>query len=459
MVMKKVIILFAGLLIVANAVYSQGCILDGITFTAQEQIDNFHSDYPGCKQIGGYIKISGTDITNLIGLLGIVSTGGRLQILNNPSLATLAGLDSLQSIAGSLIIENNPLLQNLNGLHNLKTIANHMDINSNPSLISIAGLGNLVSVGGFLSIENNSSLTSIEGLDRLTSINSNVLINYNSSLKDLIGLESLSSIGGFFEISSNNNLTRIEGLQSLSSVGGDLQIKYNPTLSNLVGMESLVSVGGALFIGYNHSLTSITGLGKLKSVGGYFWVRNNDVLTTFSGLEGLTHIGTGPLIGAYELRIEENENLFSLTGLDNIKESTIDNLTIINNPKLSTCHIKSICDYLASPNGSTEISNNAPGCNSQQEVEEACEETSVSETEIMKRLSIVPNPANSVIRFESPCMSGGLINVFNANGKEMLTSKSEATTTSMDISVLPPGLYFVRLSNDKTVEVGKFVKK
>jgi hypothetical protein len=38
----------------------------------------------------------------------------------------------------------------------------------------------------------------------------------------------------------------------------------------------------------------------------------------------------------------------------------------------ATCLPQGICNYLASPNGAIVIFGNAPGCNSQQEVEAVC---------------------------------------------------------------------------------------
>jgi hypothetical protein len=47
----------------------------------------------------------------------------------------------------------------------------------------------------------------------------------------------------------------------------------------------------------------------------------------------------------------------------------------------------------------------------------------------------------------------------NLNGEEVLTINLLKPKTQIDISALPGGVYFVRLTNDKTVEVGKFVKQ
>jgi len=65
--------------------------------------------------------------------------------------------------------------------------------------------------------------------------------------------------------------------------------------------------------------------------------------------------------------------LTSLSGLNNIDPGSIIDLSITNNSLLSACEVQSVCDYLASPGGAVEIHDNAPGCNSPDEVQEACE--------------------------------------------------------------------------------------
>jgi hypothetical protein len=91
--------------------------------------------------------------------------------------------------------------------------------------------------------------------------------------------------------------------------------------------------------------------------------------TNLNGLSVLTSTEGNVFIGD---DAGGNHALTSLTGLDNIDGGSIIDLIIGDNPYLSTCEVQSICDYLASPNGSIEISGNATGCNSQQEVEAAC---------------------------------------------------------------------------------------
>lgn len=66
------------MLLCSLSLYSQPCLFEGITFSTQEQIDNFQTNYPGCTEIGGGVLIQGNDITNLDGLDVITSISGYL---------------------------------------------------------------------------------------------------------------------------------------------------------------------------------------------------------------------------------------------------------------------------------------------------------------------------------------------------------------------------------------------
>ena len=99
--MKKFYFLLVALLAI-NIAMAQGCLPEGITFTIQEQIDNFQTDYPGCTEIEGNLSITGNDISNLNGLSVITSIGGNFQIgelyIGNPLLTTLSGLNNLNRV-------------------------------------------------------------------------------------------------------------------------------------------------------------------------------------------------------------------------------------------------------------------------------------------------------------------------------------------------------------------------
>jgi Secretion system C-terminal sorting domain len=75
-------------------------------------------------------------------------------------------------------------------------------------------------------------------------------------------------------------------------------------------------------------------------------------------------------------------------------------------------------------------------------------------------LSVFPNPANDKITIEiSGKTNESNLAIVNIEGQELIKQKISNRKIQIDISNLPSGVYFVRLTNDKTVEVGKFIKQ
>ena len=75
-------------------------------------------------------------------------------------------------------------------------------------------------------------------------------------------------------------------------------------------------------------------------------------------------------------------------------------------------------------------------------------------------INIYPNPATDKITIErSTTPVKSQLTMMNLNGEEVLTRNLIKPKTQIDISNLPSGVYFVRVTNDKTVEVGKFIKE
>ena len=87
---------------ISLSLLSQSCLPEGITFTTQEEIDNFQTEYPGCTEIEGNLTISG-DIGNLNGLNVLNSIDGDF-LISNTSLNTLEGLNNIEYIGGFLSI-------------------------------------------------------------------------------------------------------------------------------------------------------------------------------------------------------------------------------------------------------------------------------------------------------------------------------------------------------------------
>ena len=150
----------------------------------------------------------------------------------------------------------------------------------------------------------------------------------------------------------------------MTSLDQYIVIWYNDVLSNLV-IENLSNIPQYLSIRGNNSLMNFDGFSGLTSIGGYLLIEGNGSLSNITGLGNLQSIDGN-------LEIMGNSSLISLAGLNNIQENSIEDLSIYYNLSLSECDVQSICDFLASPNGTIDIYSNAPGCNSEEEIEVAC---------------------------------------------------------------------------------------
>jgi hypothetical protein len=74
-------------------------------------------------------------------------------------------------------------------------------------------------------------------------------------------------------------------------------------------------------------------------------------------------------------------------------------------------------------------------------------------------LKIYPNPTTNEVTIElSPTSSQGTLSLLNINGQEVMKC-TVRIKTQIDISNLPGGVYFVRVTNDKTVLTGKLIKQ
>jgi Secretion system C-terminal sorting domain len=76
---------------------------------------------------------------------------------------------------------------------------------------------------------------------------------------------------------------------------------------------------------------------------------------------------------------------------------------------------------------------------------------------LVSPLSIYPNPTLTTITIETP--TKGSLSINNCSGQQLITRPITESRTQIDISNLPSGVYFVRVTNERTVEVGKIVKQ
>jgi len=239
------------------------------------------------------------------------------------------------------------------------------------------------------------------------------------------------AIGGNVSI-HGSDITELNELSNLTSIGGYLVIFNNNSLTSLSGLENLTFIGGSLVLNGNNSLTGITDLENVTSLGGY-------------------------------LTIHDNNSLTSLSGLDNISAGTISDIYIYNNQLLATCEAQTICDYLSAPNGNIEIHDNAMGCNSQEEVEEACGITSILEPYINDDIKFYPNPFTTSTTIEYTLKIPQLVTItfYDSFGRVVDNIIHHQQQGLQKIVWTPEGLnegvYYFRVETGGQVVTGKVV--
>ena len=55
--------------------------------------------------------------------------------------------------------------------------------------------------------------------------------------------------------------------------------------------------------------------------------------------------------------------------------------------------------------------------------------------------------------------TNGQLSILSLNSQQLITCQLTEPITQIDISTLPSGVYFVRVTGERTVQVGKFVKQ
>jgi len=409
-------------------------------------------------------------LINLTGLENLTSIGGGLLIYWNDSLASLTELKSLSSIGSDLWIQDNHSLSTCDAEWLCEYLSNPSGrviiIGNEIGCLSVVDVGMACGALPYLPYGNYSFLSQAD------------IDNFQTIFPDCTELEGNVSIIG-------NDIANLNGLNGVASIGGSLGIAMTNSLTSLTGLENLVSVGSGLWINENADLASLDGLGKLTSITASYLLWENDILTSLIGLDNQASIGGSLVIGKIfppfgggnpalinltgleslislgaDLLIRDNPNLKDITGLDNIIAGSILNLFVYENDSLSNCDIKGICDYLASPNGTIEIHHNKTGCNSREEIHQACtfglDENSATESHINN----FTNPTSKTITILMPTMpdKNTFMTIYNINGQGLLLRQIKEKQTVVDVSGLTTGIYIVRVVDDNGVKAGKFVK-
>jgi Secretion system C-terminal sorting domain len=329
---------------------------------------------------------------------------------------------------------------------------------TNGLYISGTGISNLNGLNQITSVvESNlyigwNDITSFGGLENITTID--YLIVENTDIVNFSGFNSLENLGVLY-VELNNSLDNFDGLQSIIEISS-LRVENNQNMSSFYGLNSLQSVvdplsNNVLFqIIDNPNIVDMSGLESLSIIDGQLYIFNNDNLQSLSGLDNLEWIdGTLSLVDNNNLN-----NISTISDIDNIN-GTFLNFRIENNPNLSECSIHYICQYINDPDANYFISNNAPGCNSQAEIEQGCL-LSVAEVDLNKTVSIYPNPVSKILHIHS---SEGIelekVNVYSLSGEYLISTSEE----NVDLTTLSAGIYFVQVVTDQGNITKKIIKE
>lgn len=322
--------------------------INGDLIIDASKVDNF----PNLTTITGDFIIRFSDFTSFVlnndgdlGMFSLETIGGDFRIQNNSNLVNFEGLENLTSVGGELSIgqsffyvgDGNPSLTNLQGLDGLETVSS-ISIGDNQALTSVAGLGNL-NHSYAMNIHHNTSLTSLDGIFIEGEIYfTDLRIGNNSNLTDISALSSFQTFGRL--AISHNALNNLSGLENVAFIN-HFSIWQEFNLQNVDALQSINNFGDLTIFGCNN-LQNIDGLSNVSNISGEVYIGQNNILT-------------------------------NLEALSSVNYNQLDLLKIINNQNLELCSNDFVCNYLTN-GGQYEISNNAQGCNSYNEVIDLCNE-------------------------------------------------------------------------------------
>jgi len=204
---------------------------------------------------------------------------------------------------------------------------------------------------------------------------------------------------------------------------------------------------------------SLDGLNELTMAEGGLYIDGNPLLTDLTALGNLTFVGQGG-----NLNIQNNDVLSSLSGLDNIifDIGYVTDIWIQGNPLLSECEVSSLCNFIED-GGIIHLNDNASGCNTNTEIEAACE-LSVDEVNLSINIHTSPNPCSGSTNFSYHLTepSHVSITVYSPLGQEveMLCNENQQEgdhNLNWDTSTLPAGIYSYLLKYGNTTATGKVV--
>jgi hypothetical protein len=74
-------------------------------------------------------------------------------------------------------------------------------------------------------------------------------------------------------------------------------------------------------------------------------------------------------------------------------------------------------------------------------------------------VKIFPNPVQDITTIETPGMTGGMINLYDNSGRNIISMPQSGEQTQMDLSSLPGGNYIILIKNNETKRIARVTKK
>ena len=397
------------------SLFGQGCPTTDIpNYYFLYEIEGFVNEFPDCSRLPSTL------------------------IMHNGDLACVPGLSQIDSISGSLICDECNIIS-YHGLENLRYIGQNFTLNephSVPHFPNLQGLNNLEYIGGYFNIEEGDGLMSTSGLDNLKHVGS-IRIK-ESPLFEIVGFEDISEINGNIDLSENHNLATLEGFSSFSFVGGYVNIDEMDALISLDGLDNVETIGGNLVIQSNPILENVDALSSVISIEENLILWYNDNLNSIAGLSSVDEING-------EVSVFHCDNLSSLSGLENIDEQSITDLTLLNNENLNSCSLGNICSYLTNNIGPATIELNAEGCNTENEITDACAPVGINDMAAEATIEIYPNPSAGelTIQWLGSKETHDVI-LIDSWGRESMRFNNVANGSVLDLDVVP-GFYTLAL--------------
>ena len=467
--------------------------------------------FDSLQELGGGLEITNnSNLVSLEGLQYLELVNGYISIVNNNDLISLEGLNNIDftQIATLNIEENDELnycnfdnicdfalsgqsasiLNNSNYCYNENELifacttacsidtlrlTSQAQVDSFPLLYSgctsvneglviassdstpiynLDGLSPLTLINGGLQIYNKGELTSLEGLQNVTWFQGPFTIVNNDALIDFTGLENISWTNIYqTRIKGNENLEAINKIR-FSKYAHVIEIIENPALEDLSAYEDIEHVNQVFTISGNTSLQNVDDFQSLALLKANLLIKDNSSLTNLDGFSDASSSNFASSL----IALINNEQLYDISGLENLDPFKISHVFIESNPNLSECHITSICGFLENGNiGTFEF--NLSGCNSNSEVMTNCGIVSTEFINNTNKISLAPNPTSGYFMVNGIRSASAYYTIYSILGTE-IQSGMITNQKILDISNAPSGIYLLTIAQDQEKTVKRIIR-